>query len=472
MSKFTCDGKIIRDEFGRHRLFRGINICIKTTSFSSHRLEKMFCNQEHFDMLNRNGFNIIRLGITWDHIEPVEGEYSSKYIEVLKEYINMCKSNGIYVMLDMHQDLYSGALTDAGDGAPLWVVKDYDLHQKPYAIWAEGYFYMDNVQKAFYDFWHNERAIQDKYIKMWSFFANQFKDCENVIAFDYMNEPFVDKNGRNIFLTIIKRIIKKTRNVNISPEKYFEKYNNKKAFRRTFFKAVLAIKNIKNLKAIAKEMDNSVNFGDIINGLEVYTSDFNKDCYEPFVNKISEEVNPNADVFNVIEHNYYSNLGIPFSINPPKNCLYSPHAYDVFIDSPLYNKYSSNERVKFITSAIKQNQDKMNLPVLFGEWGGGASGHDWIPHIDYIMDIMEENLWSNIYWSFDETKVGEIINRPYPVAFNGTVKKIKSNSEDKSFYLEWEQEENTDAPNLLYVPNKGIVEVEGISGKNILEITY
>ncbi len=471
MSKFVCDGKIIRDEYGRHRLFRGLNVCIKTDSISSHTFIKKFCSDKFFDVLKKNGFNIVRLGISWDYIEPDEGEYSLDYIEAFKKFISMCEANGIYVMLDMHQDLFSKFLTGHGDGAPLWAVKDYTLHQKPYAIWAEGYFYMDNVQKAFCDFWHNEKAIQDKYIKMWSFFAEQFKDCDNVIAFDYMNEPFVDKNGRNIFLTILKKVVKKTRNVDISPEIYFQKYDNKKAFRKAFLKVALAVRSIGNLKKIAKQMDNSSNFGEIIKGLEVYTNDFNKDFYEPFINKISEEINPNLDRFNVIEHNYYSNLGIPFSINPPKNCLYSPHAYDLFIDSPLYNNYSSNERVDYITSVIKQNQDKMNLPVLFGEWGGGASGHNWIPHIDHIMNIMEENLWSNIYWGYEDNKVSKCVNRPYPVAFNGTVKKIKTDTKEKSFYLEWEQSESI-APNLLYVPDKGIIEVEGVKGENTLKITY
>ena len=57
-------------------------------------------------------------------------------------------------------------------------------------------------------------------------------------------------------------------------------------------------------------------------------------------------------------------------IEPPDNSIYSPHVYDLFIDSPLYNKYSSNERVRYIFDNVRKNQLNMNVPVVMGEWGG------------------------------------------------------------------------------------------------------
>ena len=318
MDSFICDGKIIRDEFGRHRIFRGINIVIKNRNLSVAEFKKKICNEKTIDTLISHGFNIVRLGLTWDLIEPKEGQYNNDYIDAIKEFTLLCKENGIYIMLDMHQDLFSCYL-GGGDGAPLWAVEEYDLNQKAVAIWAEGYFYMDNVQQAFSDFWNNKNNIQDKYIKMWQYFSSQFKECDNVIAFDYMNEPYIDKEGRTVFLTLIKRALKMALDKDIAPEKYFEQFPNKKAFLKMVWDIAKKVKTLKNLKLIESTMDDFDNFGDLVKGLEKYTSDFNKKSYQPFIHKISKDVNPNNNVFNVIEHNYYSNLGIPFEMEMPNN---------------------------------------------------------------------------------------------------------------------------------------------------------
>ena len=472
--QFYTDGTIIRDEKGRHRIFKGINVCIKTKECSAHHFRKMYCTKKHFDLLKSYGFNIIRLGISWDMIEPMESEYSMDFIEAFQEYIALCGENDIYVMLDMHQDLFSHFLCDVGDGAPQWALsKDLPLHQKPYAIWAEGYFYMDNVQKAFHDFWQNENAIQEKYIEMWCFYAKQFADFPNVIAYDYMNEPYVEKDGRTIFMTIVQRVLYKSLQKELNPFPYFQKYGNKKAFRKTFFTLVKKVKTIRNLKKMASVMDNTENFGTVIAGLESYTQPFNENFYAPFIQDISNRVNPTNTIFNVIEHNYFSNLGIPFSINAPKNCLYSPHAYDVFVDSPLYNKYSSNQRIQYITSQIRKNQEKMNLPVLFGEWGAGANGTEWIKHIDYVYGIMEKNLWSQVYWGFvpHEHKLRSMYNRPSPIAINGPMLSYQTDNKTKTFSMDWECDEKSE-DNLIYMPGQDVISISAHAGKNHYVCTY
>ena len=471
MEQFYCDGKIIRDEKGRHRIFKGLNICVKNRGLSAKHFRKLLCAEKHFKMLSDNGFNLIRLGLTWELIEPEENAYTMEYIDAFKDYVALCRDHGVYVMLDMHQDVFSAHLTNAGDGAPLWAVQDYPLHQKPYAIWAEGYFYMDNLQQAFCDFWHNEKQLQDKYMKMWQFFAKQFESFDNVIAYDYMNEPYVDANGRTIFMSIVIRVLQNTLGQEITPEVFFKKYSNKTAFLRTVLQIVSKVRSPKNLKKLAVCMDNAENFSKVVEGLDVYTKDFNETLYAPFIENISENVNPKTERFNVIEHNYFSNLGIQFHIQTPQNCLYSPHAYDVFVDSPLYNHYSSNERIRYILSQIKENQENMQVPVLFGEWGAGANGTAWISHIEYIYGILEENLWSQIYWGYKDDKLHEHLNRPYPVAIEGTIQCYRTDNDKKTFHLEWEQPKDG-GENLIYMPQKGFVTIDGKKGKNVFDTIY
>ena len=68
-----------------------------------------------------------------------------------------------------------------GDGAPKWITRDYKEKQ-PLAIWAEGYFYMQDVQRAFNDFWRNKNGMQDEFISMWKRLNDEFKGFDNVLA--------------------------------------------------------------------------------------------------------------------------------------------------------------------------------------------------------------------------------------------------------------------------------------------------
>ena len=419
------------------------------------------------------GVNIVRLGITWAAIEPHEGKYNDDLISALKEFIDKCAENNIYVMLDMHQDLFSYHFH--GDGAPKWVIDPSYPNPRQYAIWAEGYFYMQGVQNAFYDFWTNRNQIQTKFIKMWEYVSDALSVCENIIGYDYFNEPYIHKDGRNVFLNLASNIVKTVYDKEVSFEKYFSNCRDKIGFAKMALKIYSFIRTKKRVHNLLSTMDSEEKFYDAINGLDKYTAEFNSDYYQPFFDNASKTVNKKG-VFNFFEHNYYANLGLPFEIKAKGNDIYSPHAYDIFIDSPLYNKYASNNRVRCILREIRKNQLKMNVPVIFGEWGGSAPGHDWLKHIDFIMNEFEKYHWSSIYWGYDFKKdeLNEVFNRPYPVAVCGDITEIKTDSENHKFTLKWTCEKgfpnNIDTE--IYVPGKGIVKFQNTIGENKITIQY
>ncbi|MBN2360667.1 MAG: cellulase family glycosylhydrolase [Deltaproteobacteria bacterium] len=98
------------------------------------------------------GFNAFRLLVIWEGVEPEHrGEYDQEYLGYLREVVRIAGEHGIYVLVDMHQDMFSRHLrvkynehpaygepgsieasltslippyTDLvqGDGAPRWVV--------------------------------------------------------------------------------------------------------------------------------------------------------------------------------------------------------------------------------------------------------------------------------------------------------------------------------------------------------------
>ena len=470
---FYCDNLKIRDEFGRERIFRGINLCIKEHNANKFLVHKRLFKKKVFKDMKSVGVNIVRLGITWSAIEPHEGKYNDGLISALKEFIDKCAQNDIYVMFDMHQDLFSHYFH--GDGAPTWAIDSSYENPRQYAIWAEGYFYMQGVQKAFNDFWTNRNDIQTKFVKMWSYVAASLSDCENIIGYDYLNEPYIHKDGRKVFLSLASNVIKTAYGKDVNFEKYFNNCKDKTGFAKMALKIYSFIRTKKGLHNLLEKMDSEEKFYDSINGLSRFTNDFNKEYYQPFFRNISNTVNKKG-LFNFFEHNYYANLGLPFEIENRDNDIYSPHAYDIFIDSPLYNKYSSNNRIKCIISEIRRNQLKMNVPVLFGEWGGGAPGHEWIEHIDFIMGEFEKNHWSSIYWgyNFKKDELEKVFNRPYPVAVCGDIEEIKTDSKNRKFSLKWtcESEFPDNLKTEIYVPYKGLVKYENKIGKNEIIIEY
>lgn len=469
---FYCDNLKIRDEFGRERIFRGINIPLKSHWTNGFIARKQLLKEGLFEDMASVGVNIVRLGITWAAIEPYEGEYNDNLISALKEFIDKCAQHNIYVMFDMHQDLFSHHFH--GDGAPKWAIDPSHPNPRQFAIWAEGYFYMQGVQNAFYDFWTNRNNIQIKFIKMWEYVANSLSQCDNIIGYDYFNEPYIHKDGRKVFLSLVSNIVKTVYSKNINFEKYFKSHHDKWNFAKTALKIFSLIRTKNRLHKLLTTMDSEEKFYDAINGLEQYTNEFNSDYYQPFFDSISKTANKKG-LFNVFEHNYYSNLGLPFEINAKENSIYSPHAYDIFIDSPLYNKYSSENRMRCILREIRKNQLKMNVPVLFGEWGGAAPGHEWVSHIDFVMSEFEKYHWSNIYWeyNFKKDELNDVFNRPYPVAVCGDIDEIKTDSTNRKFTLKWTC--NKDFDNIkteIYLPNNGIVTYENKMGENRIEIEY
>ncbi len=468
---FYIDGMKIRDEYGRERIFRGINICFKFEKMSFlefHKAEREFKKSLKYAV--EYGANIVRLGFTWSMLEPEENVYDEKVFEMLKGFVKKLRKHNIYVLLDMHQDLFFKNAKNAGDGAPKWLTENYK-RLRPVAIWAEGYFYMRDVQRAFNDFWQNKKGMQDRFVKLWKRVTDEFSEFDNVIAYDYFNEPQINDNSNKAFCSLIDNVLMCGLRIKFNAEKYFKDGQEKCGFIRMALAIALKVRSIKRLKIFLAMLDSSQRFGETVSDIEQYVSPFSQKYYQPFFDNISSECDDGRH-FHFFEHCYYSNLGVPFEIETKKNYIYSPHAYDIFVDSPLYSNCSSNGRIIFIFDSIRKNQIKMNVPVVMGEWGGGANGIEWIEHIDYVYSLIEKNHWSSIYWGFrKDPQFLKMINRPYPVAVCGDIEKISSNSDIRSFDLIYNCNDISHKTE-IFIPGKGVVSYRNRIGKNRISFYY
>ena len=112
------DSGNIKDDSGRVRVFHGVNFVRKEPPWYHEEL----LSSSYAKDLRDWGLNVVRLGTMWSGMEPREGYYDMEYVDKLKKIITNFRDEGIYVILDMHQDVASKEFMTY-DGFPSWLVE-------------------------------------------------------------------------------------------------------------------------------------------------------------------------------------------------------------------------------------------------------------------------------------------------------------------------------------------------------------
>ena len=158
LTRVHTERNFFKDERGRYLYINGVNAATKTPrtydpiSYTGIPFETDEVEQ-HVAAIRRAGFNAIRLMVSWEGIEPqAKGQYDTAYLDYLEDVVATCDRYNVYVLMDMHQDMFSRwtytlyqDTTDGfwledpdeiakglaygynnragGDGAPRWVVQ-------------------------------------------------------------------------------------------------------------------------------------------------------------------------------------------------------------------------------------------------------------------------------------------------------------------------------------------------------------
>ena len=171
--------------------------------------------------IRAQGFDFIRLTVSWSLLEPTPGAYSQQYIDRIEQVVRWAREQKVYVLLDMHQDNFSRFIADQApidadpvvgtapelpnhaDGAPAWAVMTSGV--PPEAIGGQAEF-SAAVEAAFTSFWLNRiptdgngqpspqgaapgPGLEDHYIGAMAALAEVFKDDSTVVGYEIMNEP-------------------------------------------------------------------------------------------------------------------------------------------------------------------------------------------------------------------------------------------------------------------------------------------
>lgn len=456
------NGKFV-DELGRERMFSGVNMVDKRPFVTGEERFPTEFTDEFLEKLQERGVNLIRLGFTWGMAEPQPGQYNEPYLDSVAAAMDLLAGAGIYVLLDIHQDLYSDFGTGwSGDGAPLWACLTDGHKPTPIRfIWDEKYWWDKAVHRSFDHFWENApcqgKGLLEHYAAFWQHLARRFGDKPALFGFDLINEPYPGTDGGKIFRKLIGSLIK----VSLTDGSISRKQ-------------LLGDLLHKERRGQLLNQYSGAVLSRIVRAAEPLVRRFDTERYNPFLNRISAAIRQVTDRGIIaIENCYYSNLGIPCSVLPievsgrqePQQC-FSPHGYDIMVDSEAY-VHASNDRITAIFDEHRRTQQRLQLPVLVGEWGGiGDNDPRLLPHMKHILDIFDSRGWSQTYWHFNnrflDSPLMEAFSRPYPRAVCGEMQSWTRDEETGSCTLTYLQKEPCRGQTVLFSPvNPVSVQVDG-----------
>ncbi len=447
MNEIYAQGRRFVDDAGRERIFCGVNVVDKSDYTPGAQAFPL--TEDDLRRFCAHGWNLIRLGFTWAKLEPSPGRYNEEYLNSVSGVLDLCAQYGIYVFLDMHQDLFSSATN--GDGAPRWaaLTDGYKAHPTRF-VWAEDYFWGRACHRAFDHFWANTPVdglgLQDRFAACWAHVAARLGAKPAVIGFDIYNEPFPGSPGGACFRSVVGGAAKAI---------LFGKNVRRRQLARDLCSAGRKERGYAHITyAVLREATR---------GADKVIARFDRTVYTPFLRRVADAIRKTGvDKLLFLENNYYSNLGIPCAAEPiafggkrdPQQA-FAPHAYDFMVDTPDY-RYASNDRVGGIFREHARTQNRLQMPVVVGEWGGFGSADDdkWLDHISFLLSLFDRRKWSHAYWQFSETffdsPLMRVFVRPYPQAVCGTIERYAYDAQARVFRLEFMQD--ADGEHLICTP--------------------
>jgi len=411
--KVMIKGDHFVDEEGNQLLFNGINTVCKDPEHGY-----LFPDMEPvFKRFREQGFNLIRLGIFWDGVEPQPGVYDQAYLGRVKDMVELAWRYGLYTMLDMHQDLYSRKWSD---GAPLWATLDEGLpHPDNCTMWYEAYLQSEAVIRAADNFWKNAPAedgigLLDHYEAMWEMLAAYFDSCESIIGYEPMNEPFMGGLARAAFGEAAAQTA--ARFADYDPTNPLTMTAEQSAF----YMGIVSEKLM----------------------------GFDRDTLMPFYRRMQRAVERVSAKPLITGGNIYSSSTIPTGItrlDERGNQIYAPHGYDAVVDSDNYDSFNKGN-VEALFADKRRSQLALDLPTIVGEWGAFPSKSFTNDLIRHMNGILEQYLWSSAYWLWqpgleNDPNYSEL-SRAYPMVTAGELHSYHYAADQKSLSLRYAAREN------------------------------
>ncbi len=200
------EGGRIVDAKGREVLLRGVNVNAFVEYWSGNEFPTVFpFTESDAERMSEIGWNAVRLLLSWSRVEPEPGVYDEAYLDRIEDAVEVLARNGLYTILDLHQDAWSATLAArpdevceppaepalGWDGAPAWATFDDD---QPRCILGGTRETSPAVTSSWDSFFANEPGpggvgLRTRYANMLGHLARRFANQPAVAGYDILNEP-------------------------------------------------------------------------------------------------------------------------------------------------------------------------------------------------------------------------------------------------------------------------------------------
>jgi len=397
------------DSAGRQVILRGVNAGgrSKLPPFYPFDPDPDFetALEKYADQIQALGFNVVRLLIIYEAGEPVRGQYDEDYLRKYDRMVSAFSRRGIYIIIDSHQDLYSRRL--CGDGLPDWALSEQYRNQPQHAdckLWSLRYF-TNPVATTADRFWSNEDGIVDSYAAFFKMLAERYKNEPAVLGFEPVNEPFPGFRGMANY-----------------PEWYQE------GLFALYRKVAEAVQSVEQRYLI---------FADL--------------C--PLENQGAWNLNLKKPEL--------------------KNLVLAPHYYDTGTFGIALSPGGDQWLMRRGLKRDRALGDFWNAPVLVTEYGISPKLKNAPEYIGELYAVFDElnlsgTFWeasmSQTIWNLENTSIlapdgsvrgkALVLDRPYPRAVGGVIRKFSFDPETKKLELSWQENPEIKLPTEIYLPGR------------------
>src|SRR3954452_3137143 len=186
---------------GRQVLLRGVNVN-QLGDYWQQRPDipaTLPLREQDFEGIHALGMDVVRLIVHWSKLEPQRGQFDPAYLDRIRQAVAWAGQNGVYVVLDMHQDAWGkyiaspkdetcapGFVHQQGwDGAPRWATLTDGLPTCRFGVREIA----PAVGQAWQSFYADRDGIQGELVRTWARLAREFAADPTVAGYDLLNEP-------------------------------------------------------------------------------------------------------------------------------------------------------------------------------------------------------------------------------------------------------------------------------------------
>lgn len=444
-----ADGARFLDASGRQIILHGLNIVDKSANWTDYP----WVDEEVYAQLQQWGFNCIRLGFTWASVEPEPGRYSATAIAEIRRRVEWARKHRLYVILDMHQDLYSMKYSD---GAPEWAtLTDGKPHLADGKVWSDAYVTSPAVQTAMDNFYANRPGpggvgLQDHFAGAWREIARAFADDPTVVGYDLMNEPFAGSLVPQGMALHLAQFARETgRDSESGAAEIARQWAQPEGRAR-----------------ILRQLDDVQLYARVMDAAQRLYQDFERTRLDPFFQRVSRAIREVDQVHIVfLETNGAANMGVYTAIAPitfpdgrrdPQQA-YAPHAYDLVTDTPDVASASTG-RLELILRRHQETAAKLKMPMIIGEWGAYYGDANVLPSAQFICRQFERMLCGDTFWALERDLASQVVLkalcRPYPLAIVGQLRDYRADPAARRFECNWSESGEGGRESWFYLPKE------------------